>query len=81
MAFYLVVDGKTNAHGEADSFVVRASGRRLAAATAPLADRKGATVVKLGDGREYPNGVMLSSLVDHEPAELPAEVALTPFGA
>ncbi|MBA9050800.1 MULTISPECIES: hypothetical protein [Streptomyces] len=70
MAFYIVVDGKKNAAGEADTFVVRASGRRLAAATAPLADRKGATVLKLEDGREYPNGVMLSSLVEHEAPEL-----------
>lgn len=67
MAFYLVVDGKHNERGEADSFVVRASGRRIAVATAPLVDRKGAVVVKLEDGRAIGNGVILSSLVDHSP--------------
>ncbi len=64
MAFYLVTDGKRNAYGEADSFVVRAGGRRQAVSLAPLADPKGAEVTKLEDGRDVPNGVVLSSLVD-----------------
>ncbi|QPB09790.1 hypothetical protein CPT_Shady_029 [Streptomyces phage Shady] len=64
MAFYLVVDGKRNEFGEADSYVVRASGTRQAAKLAPLVDRKGAEVTKLDDGRDVPNGVILSSLVD-----------------
>ncbi|WP_030855289.1 hypothetical protein [Streptomyces sp. NRRL S-475] len=82
MAYYVVVDGKRNAQGEADTFVVRASGRRIAAATAPLADRKNAIVLKLEDGRHLPNGVILSSLVDHEPEpvaeplDLPETVSL-----
>jgi hypothetical protein len=63
MAFYLVTDGKLNAFGEADAFVVRAGGRRQAVSLAPLADPKGADVVKLEDGRNVPNGVILSSLV------------------
>lgn len=68
MAFYLVTDGKRNAYGEADSFVVRAGGRRQAVSLAPLADPKGAEVEKLEDGREVPNGVILSSLVDETEA-------------
>ncbi len=66
MAFYLVTDGRKNGFGEADSFVVRAGGRRQAIALAPVADAKGAEVVKLEDGRDVPNGVIMSSLIDHD---------------
>ncbi|MEW1550965.1 hypothetical protein [Streptomyces tsukubensis] len=69
MAFYLVIDGQRNACGEADSFVVRASGRRQAISLAPLADPKNADVEKLEDGRGIPNGVILSSLVDETETE------------
>ncbi|MFI2242391.1 hypothetical protein [Streptomyces chrestomyceticus] len=65
MAFYLVTDGRKNEFGEADTFVVRAGGVRLAASIAPLADRKNAEVVKLQDGRDVQNGVILSALVDY----------------
>ncbi|MFJ8394375.1 hypothetical protein [Streptomyces sp. NPDC094144] len=65
MAFYLVTDGRTNSYGEADSFVVRAGGKRQAVALAPVIDRKGAEVTKLEDGRHVPYGVILSSLVDY----------------
>lgn len=67
MAFYLVTDGKRNEWGEGDTFVVRAGGRRQAVSLAPLADPKGAEVEKLEDGRDVPNGVILSALVDHAP--------------
>jgi hypothetical protein len=73
MAFYLVVDGKRNEYGDADTFVVRASGVRQAAAIAPVADAKNATVTKLDDGRNVPNVVILSSLADHEPEPVTAE--------
>ena len=72
MAFYLVTDGRANSYGERDSFVVRAGGVRQAASLAPLVNRKDAEVTKLDDGRDVPNGVILSSLVDYiEPT--PAE--------
>lgn len=74
MAFYLVTDGRENQYGERDSFVVRAGGRRQAAALAPLVNRKDAEIVKLDDGRDVPNGVILSNLVDF----LPEPVAVEP---
>ncbi|MFI8452183.1 hypothetical protein [Streptomyces erythrochromogenes] len=64
MAFYIVVDGRKNEYGEADTFVVRAGGRRQAIALAPVINRKDAEVTKLEDGRDVPNGVILSSLAD-----------------
>lgn len=64
MAFYIVTDGRTNAYGEADSFVVKASGTRQAVKLAPLYDAKNATVEKLEDGRDVPNGVVHSALAD-----------------
>ncbi|MFG3405624.1 hypothetical protein [Streptomyces sp. NPDC048142] len=74
MAFYLVTDGKTNEYGEADTFVVRASGVRQAVSLAPVLNSADAEVVKLDDGRDVPHAVILSSLVDHtsevaEPAD------------
>ncbi|MGW3072753.1 hypothetical protein [Kitasatospora sp. NPDC001132] len=67
MAFYLVTDGRTNEFGEADTFVVRASGVRQAVKLAPLSDPKWATAVKLEDGRDVKNGVVHASLVDFAP--------------
>ena len=66
MAFYVVADGKRNKWGEANTFVVRASGVRQAAALAPLADAKNATVTKLEDGRDVENSVILGSLVEFD---------------
>jgi hypothetical protein len=74
MAFYLVTDGRKNEYGEADTFVVRAGGRRQAIALAPVINRKDAEVVKLDDGRDVPNGVILSALADF------TEVETLPFG-
>ncbi|KIQ62417.1 hypothetical protein TR51_25600 [Kitasatospora griseola] len=64
MAFYIVTDGNKNEFGESDSFVVRASGIRQAVSLAPLGDPKNATVVKLTDGRDVPNGVVHASLAE-----------------
>ncbi|QPB09715.1 hypothetical protein CPT_Shaeky_028 [Streptomyces phage Shaeky] len=64
MAFYLVTDGRKNQYGEADMFVVRASGVRQAVSLAPVLDAKGAEVTKLEDGRDVPHGVILSALAD-----------------
>lgn len=77
MAFYLVTDGRSNSYGERDAFVVRASGVRQAASLAPLVNRKDAEVIKLDDGRDVPNGVVLSSLVDFLPEAPTAEPAPT----
>ncbi|QPB09568.1 hypothetical protein CPT_Sycamore_028 [Streptomyces phage Sycamore] len=78
MAFYLVTDGRENQYGERDSFVIRAGGKRQAAALAPLVNRKDAEVVKLDDGRDVPNGVVLSSLVDFLPEPVKAEPVAEP---
>jgi hypothetical protein len=72
MAFYLVTDGRTNQNGEADAFVVRASGVRQAAALAVPHAVHDATVTKLDDGREVPHAIILAALVDHEPEAAPA---------
>ncbi|MFG3200350.1 hypothetical protein ACGFYT_30000 [Streptomyces sp. NPDC048208] len=77
MAFYLVTDGRKTELGEADTFVVRAGGRRQALAFAPVVNRKDAEVIKLEDGRDVPNGVILASLVDFLPVAAPAEVIET----
>ncbi|MFJ9671100.1 hypothetical protein ACIRP5_09980 [Streptomyces sp. NPDC101221] len=79
MAFYIVTDGRANAYGEADTFVVRASGKRQAVKVAPLADPKGAEVTKLEDGRDVPNGVILAALVDFnaETEDAPAVIETT----
>ncbi|MFE4367960.1 MULTISPECIES: hypothetical protein [unclassified Streptomyces] len=64
MAFYLVTDGRSNQYGEADMYVVRASGTRQAVSLAPVLDAKNAEVIKLEDGRDIEHGVILASLVD-----------------
>jgi hypothetical protein len=74
MAFYVVVDGRKNEFGEADTFIVRAGGRRQAIALAPLINSKDAEVTKLEDGRDVPNGVILSALAEF------AEAETLPFG-
>ncbi len=71
MAFYLVTDGPRNEYGDADAYVVRASGVRQAAKLAPLMDKENATVEKLEDGRDTAHGVILSSLVDADVYETP----------
>ncbi|MEU6633831.1 hypothetical protein ABZ905_37015 [Streptomyces parvus] len=74
MAFYLVTDGRQNQYGEADQFVVRASGTRQAITHAPVIDAKNAEVIKLDDGRDVPHGLILASLVDdYTPAVQPLE--------
>ncbi|OKI71404.1 hypothetical protein [Streptomyces sp. MJM1172] len=73
MAFYLVTDGRKNEYGEADTFVVRAGGRRQAVALAPVINRKDAEAVKLEDGRDVANGVILSALADFTEGESEAE--------
>lgn len=77
MAFYLVTDGRTNEFGEADTFVVRAGGKRQAVTLAPVVDRKGAEATKLEDGRDVPNGVILSALVDYIPAPVAVPAVAT----
>lgn len=69
MAFYLVTDGRKNEFGEADTFVVRAGGRRQAVSLAPVINRKDAEAVKLEDGRDVANGVILSALADFTESE------------
>lgn len=74
MAFYLVIDGRKNVYGDADSFVIRASGKRQAVTLAPLLDPKGAEVTKLEDGRGVGNGIILAAPADFgDEAEAPVE--------
>ncbi|MFJ4701943.1 hypothetical protein ACIP5N_27660 [Streptomyces sp. NPDC088768] len=65
MAFYLVTDTATNAYGDADTFVVRASGTRQARGLAPV--RSDAVVTRLLDGRDVPNGVILAQFAEPSP--------------
>ncbi|WP_194292725.1 hypothetical protein, partial [Streptomyces katsurahamanus] len=62
----------TDAYGQGDSYVVRASGTRQARNLPALRDPKNATVQKLDDGREYANTIILASLIDDE-TRVPSE--------